>query len=439
MPVPIQFLPQFSWFPNLLFLIFFQSNWSDAQPTIRVSRTHLIGPCGDTIQLKGINYAPYNWGWSSGELNIAELAKTKANCVRLAWYNQGQAGSPSITYSNLDLLDSALSQSVRNGLIPILTLHDLTCQNSPAALIQLANWFVQPTLQPILSKYSHSLILNLANEALYVNWASNPVDAKASFISTYTSILTLLRNAGIKVPLMIDAPDCGTNLDVLTQVGPTLIQNDPDSNLVFSAHAYWYSYANNDSTIMLNKIQSAIQSGIPFIFGELANWQDDATFCQYALTYRPLLRMCKQKKISWLAWSWDHDGCSARQMSISGNFNSLSSYGQDLVFNSAYGLLADTVAKSRYLSHPDCQLTSVVNPMKMSVFKIFQHENSYLFSASGLAGQSIQIFDALGRPVSAQMTESDGRCQFQMMTPASGWYWIRGTSGASHRFLVHSK
>ena len=48
-----------------------------------------------------------------------------------------------------------------------------------------------------------------------------------------------MRNANIHTPLVIDAPDFGKNLDVLNASAQTLLDADPDHNLIFSVHLYW--------------------------------------------------------------------------------------------------------------------------------------------------------------------------------------------------------
>jgi PKD repeat protein len=149
---------------------------------------------------------------------------------------------------------------------------------------------------------------------------------------------------------MIDAPDCGTNLDALASVGNNIINSDSKKNIIFSAHSYWYAYANNDSLTYLNKINNAINANIPFVFGEIANLQDDQQMCQYVLNYKPLLSICETKKIGWLAWSWDNDGCSQRQVSTEGSYSSLTPYGNVVVNNSVYGMRL-TAKKSKYLTN----------------------------------------------------------------------------------------
>ena len=384
-----------------------------AQDRISVSGKNLIGPCGDTLLLKGINYAPYNWGWSPNQLRINELAKTKANCIRLVWYKTGETGTPNATYANLVLLDSTLARCVRFGLIPIVVLHDQTCQNSPAALTSLSSWFTQSSVLQLIIKYQHSLILNLANEALYVNWTGNPVASKAIFQNTYAGIIANLRAAGIHVPLMIDGPDCGTNLEVLAQVGPSLLQIDPDSNLIFSAHAYWYSYAGNDSTQMAAKINLALAANIPFVFGEVANQQDDVSACQYNLNFKPLLRICKQKKIGWLAWSWDNDICPARQISNAGQFSSLSSYGQEMVYSPEFGLFNDSAAKSQFLISGGCFSTESKNAT-LNEMIVYPNPNLGTFRLLNSVNQPIGIVNTVGLEIPFSARNESGSIEIKL-------------------------
>ncbi|MCA6362199.1 MAG: cellulase family glycosylhydrolase [Bacteroidetes bacterium] len=392
-------------FSMFFLLLIFSMQLVQAQTSthITTSGRWIIGPCGDTLLLKGINYAPYNWGWSPAQLQINQLAQTGANCVRLPWYvNTPDGPTPQATYNNLVNLDSALAACVRFDMIPIIELHDQTCQNNVQALTTLASWFTQPAVLALITQYQHSIIVNVANEALYVNWTANPQAAQNTFQNTYSSIVTTLRNAGINVPIMIDGPDCGTNLDVLAATGPALIAADPQSNLIFSAHAYWYAYANNDSLQMQNKVNNALAQNIPFVFGEIANLQDDQQMCQYTLNYQPLLRICRQHQIGWMAWSWNNDGCAARQMSTNGNFANLTAYGTDLIYNPGYGLLTQSAEKSSYLLNNGClslsmhthnqhpEINLVPNPGN-GIFTVVSTHPLLRVEAANLAGQAVGI------------------------------------------------
>jgi mannan endo-1,4-beta-mannosidase len=126
------------------------------------------------------------------------------------------------------------------------------------------------------------------------------------------------------------------------------LDNDIQHNLIFSAHAYWYGFANNDPAVMQQKMQIMLNTGLPFVLGEIANQQDDATMCQYTLPYANLLTRCENLGVNWLAWSWYRDGCPNRQMSSTGNYANLTPYGNDLVNNATFGMKNKAV-KSPYL------------------------------------------------------------------------------------------
>ncbi|MBT1712573.1 cellulase family glycosylhydrolase, partial [Fulvivirgaceae bacterium PWU5] len=88
-----------------------------------------------------------------------------------------------------------------------------------------------------VQKYEHALLVNIANEAGDYAVTTGP------FVVAYKTAITRLRDAGIRTPLFIDAPDCGKNLEVLIPAAATLQAHDPDHNLMFSVHTYWSKLA----------------------------------------------------------------------------------------------------------------------------------------------------------------------------------------------------
>lgn len=386
----------------LLFILTAVTIISQAQTSnfIHTSGKYILGPCNDTLTIKGINYAPYNWGYTLSDLKMDQIAQTGANAVRIVWYWSNPGAN---VYYNYVALDSAISKCVQHKMIAIVELHDFTCANNPSTLTSGAGWWTNSSVFPILQKYKQSIIINIANEALQVNWASNSTTALATYKSTYQTIITNLRNVtGFDFPLMIDAPDCGQTSDafITSNTATDLITFDPKHNIIFSAHAYWYGYANNDSLQMATKINNVVAQNIPFVLGEIANQQDDATMCQYNLNYKPLLNYCENKKISWLAWSWDHDGCSARQLSSTGNFTNLTAYGNDIVNNATYGLLSHPAAKSSYLiNNKSCNSTTSINDIdpKINFSMAPNPATNELTLTSSHQIENIKLLDVSGR------------------------------------------
>ena len=308
-------------------------------PTITVKGKHIIAPCGDTIVPKGVNYAVYGWGWNTSENLFPEIAKSGANCVRIVWYKNNSAPA----YSNLTLLDSALSRCIQQKMIPMLELHDVTCNNDTTAIINTANWFTQTNVKTILLKYQKWLMLNPVNEAGYVMWNGNN---ETRFRLMYQSIISNLRNAGLNMPLVLDASDCGQHLNLWKSIGTSLQNFDPKHNLIFSAHTYWTSYANS-TTAITNLLNDAATWNIPVVLGEIANKQDDNTGnCIYTLDVAAVMQAAHNNNIGYLAWVWTQDNCGARQMTTNGNSNTLTSYGNTIINTATTGI--------KYAKKPSC-------------------------------------------------------------------------------------
>ncbi len=377
---------------------------AQTQQYIHINGKYILGPCGDTLLLRGLNYAPYNWGYDINSLETAEVAKTGANAVRMDWYANNPDPNTDAVYKNYVALDSAISKCIHNKMIAVVEIHDYTCSNDTAALLGLNTWWSQNNVfTNILQKYKESVIVNYANEALYFDFSGNPTAALATYKNTYKNIITALRNvSGFNFPIMIDAPDCGANSDafITSNVANDLIQFDPRHNLIFSAHAYWYSFANNDSAQMAAKINAVLAQNIPLVLGEVANLQDDVNPCAYILNYKPLLNFCQQNKVGWLAWSWDNDVCPARQVSSNGNFGNLTSYGNDIVNSTVYGMLTVNAPKSQFLLN-GCS-TGINNVNTVIDFVLYPNPASneiFIKAGRNIIGLAFTIMDQTGRTV----------------------------------------
>lgn len=343
---------------RLLFALFLVSCicFGQSGTHIQIAGRHLVGTCGDTIILKGVNYAPYNWGNTLSENYFEQIALTKANCVRIVWYKN----SSSAIYNNLVNLDSALARCVKAKMIPIVELHDATCTGNMADVAALIPFFTSAAFKALELKYRKHLIINIANEAGNYAWASNPTTALNAYKTTYKNAILTLRNNGLQAPIMIDAPDCGTNSDALVNAGTEILASDILSNTLFSVHGYWYGFAGNNPTTMNTKVQALFNSGLCVFFGEIANQQDDASPCQYNLAYTQLLNILKTYNIGWSAWGWYHDVCPLRQISNNGNANNLSAYGQVIVNDPVVGLKATAIEPLQFKTNcgDTCTLTS---------------------------------------------------------------------------------
>jgi mannan endo-1,4-beta-mannosidase len=319
--------------------------------TFRTIGRFLYSPNGTKVILRGVNLPVLDdWGFPQSS-PLTELVKTGANAVRIQWYkNYGQASRPAYSVADLDRL---LTQCKNNNIIPIVYLSDLTCQSDPSRLSELMPWWTDSEVVAILKKHQQYLIINLANELGHYRWSGNSSAALNSYKTAYKSAIAQMRQAGVMVPIAIDAPDCGSSIEVFPAIAQELIAADLAKNLLFSGHAYWAAYDG------IPQIQAAINANVPLFFGEIANLQDEYLNgrteygyydlagtagaprpAQNGFTYQNLLTFLKSQEIGWLAWSWWKDLAPQRQMTLDGTFANLTPYGRDLVTNAIYGLQA---------------------------------------------------------------------------------------------------
>jgi len=326
--------------------------------TMQVNGRFLYDANNQKIILVGANLPLLDdWNFPTSD-KLTELEKTGANAVRIEWYiNYGQPSRPA--YSLTDL-DNFLTKCKNNRMIPILDLHDFTCGSDISVLnAQAIPWWTSAPVLTVLNKHKKYLIINLANELGIYRWAgdnSQQATALTNFKNAYKTAITSIRNAGLDVPIMIDAPDCGTTIGAFNTIGAELITHDPKHNLLLSAHAYWAGYNGT------SEISTTISNNLPIVFGEVANKQSEGNDqCYYDLdgtnenhppilpfTYQSLLNTCQSNQIGWLAWSWFPDGCASRNMSSTGNYANLTTFGSDVVNNVTYGIKNKAIRRNGF-------------------------------------------------------------------------------------------
>lgn len=331
----------------------------NAHQTFYVEGRNLKDPCGNTVILKGVNKMNI-WTDQAGA-SFPEIAQTGANAVRIVWeVNEG--GSP----TNDATLDNLIALCIAQKMIPIVEVHDATC--NWAGLQSLVDYWKRPAILSIINKYKHAMLLNIGNEV-----GDYSVTA-AQFQAGYNSAVSQLRTAGITVPLMIDAPNCGNDIDVLLQTGQNIITADPLHNILFSVHTYWpmndapYPNANPNvpphsgygtQTFITTKFEAAFNANLPLLVGELANygaWNWNYDFCQQygQVNYQWIASECQRLGIGYLAWEWGpgntgggNANCNVMDMTTNNTYASLWGWGLAIATNATYGLI--TAQKTPYI------------------------------------------------------------------------------------------
>lgn len=313
--------------------------------TFFIQGKYLKDPCGNTVILKGVNKMNI-WTDRTGA-SIPEIAQSGANCVRIVWTTtlNGQPTSDAE-------LDALIAKCILYKMIPMVEIHDATC-NLAALQIALDYW-KRPAMLTIIDKYKHALLLNIANEP--GDWQATATQ----FETTYKDAVTQLRNAGITVPLVIDGIDCGKNLEVIVQKGPSIINHDPLHNILFSVHTYWPMNNGATQPFITAQLEAANSAEIPFIVGELSKYGayagEGVSVCSAAgqVDYEWIAAECQRLGIGWLAWEWGPGNagggdplCTIMDMTTNNTYATLTGWGLALATNNTYGLV--TAQKTAYI------------------------------------------------------------------------------------------
>ncbi len=265
----------------LFFVILsFISKFSFSQgDTMYVDGRHIYSAAGEKVILRGVNEM---FVWSSdnaGSWTHPEIAKTGANCVRIMWMINGDASR----------LAKNIDNCVANKMIAMPECHDAT--GEWGKLDDCIMFWKNPIIFNAIQKNKKWTLLNVGNEV------GNGSVTSAMFLTGYKKAIDSLRGWGYTVPIVIDAPTWGQNVDVLFDTWEELLEYDPLKNVIFSAHSYWSSPANYQRIA-----NESVNNNMPIIIGE---GPSPTAYPQCRiLDYKTGLKVSGENEIGWLIWSW---------------------------------------------------------------------------------------------------------------------------------------
>jgi mannan endo-1,4-beta-mannosidase len=296
------------------------------QPGFKVSGRQILKPDGTPVLLRGVNKMfLFEEDDPTGGTILPQIALSGSNTVRIVWGSRNdnnQATDPGV-------LDQLISNSLANGLLPMIESHDIT-DGDLGKLNNVVDYWVQPAVVNVINSHSQALLVNIANEV-----GDDQTDSN-QFISAYTNAVQRMRNANIHTPLVIDAPDFGKNLEVLTQSAQALLSADPDHNLIFSVHTYWGLHDDPPANeqFIASQFDAAIAQNYPLIIGEFSQFgafNGNQSICAEGgrVLYDVIVEQARQKGIGWYAWEWGPGnefggaGCEVMNMTTNGQFATL--------------------------------------------------------------------------------------------------------------------
>ncbi len=267
---------------------------------------NLYDSVGTNVLLRGVNkMCVWDQDPDPGSLtSFSEIKKTGANTVRIVWAITSELTSGG-TPTQIATLDSLIGNAKANHLIPMIELHDATCEWS--RLNDLVNYWTQPAVVSVIQTHQAYLLVNIGNEV------GNETVSQADFVAGYSDAVQRMREAGIHTPFVIDSSDCGKNLQMLNGTAAPLLAADPDFNLIFSVHAYWSKECDFDEPKIRSMLQQAVGLGYPLIVGEFSGYGGwpcksplGTSMCSPAgeIDYQTILAVSHELQIGWYAWEW---------------------------------------------------------------------------------------------------------------------------------------
>ena len=325
-----------------------QKYFTVVKPHYYVKGRHLFDGEGNRIILRGINkMSVWDLGPDpTGAVSFPEIKKTGANSVRIVW-RITLDGQP----TSLNTLDALIATALQNKLLPMIELHDATGEWN--RLDELANYWSRADVAAVIKKYEKHLLVNVGNEV-----GDDAVDS-AQFIAGYASAVKKMRMAGIRTPIVIDAPEWGKALTVLNDSAHQLLNADPDKNLVFSVHPYWFKNKGQSGAFITSAFATAVGKNYPLIVGELCAWGADdnstpSTKCQAGageVDYQTILQACQTHELGWYAWEWGPGnsyggpGCDKMDMTPDRLFaNLIDGWAKEVAITSPWSIANTSVA-----------------------------------------------------------------------------------------------
>ena len=278
-------------------------------PVFNTKGQQLLDPSGKTFIARGVNLR-FGDDPKARLQSIHAISMTGANLVRLQLRADTSAKQ----------LQLAMDDIVKNGMAAMPYLWEvqgkITCTAEEAHIRELTETLWLGRWKTVLQdpKYQAHLLINIANEWGKGAWDSSSADGYVSWLNTYKDLIPKFREAGYRVPLVIDAPGCGQDYKAFGQDrAKALVEADPERNVVFSVHAYQAKWSNSGRIAAgLTGIRSI---GLPVIIGEFGGVRQPGFF---AIEHMSLLEQTAgSRPIGWIASSWIGSEGEAKHLDMS--------------------------------------------------------------------------------------------------------------------------
>jgi mannan endo-1,4-beta-mannosidase len=293
-----------------------------------ISNGQLVDNNGTPFVMRGVNY-PYTWFQSRNtQADLAAIAATGSNTVRIVLSTGGQwarVNGPQV---------AQLIQWCKDlRMITVLEVHDSTGWSEQASAVPISNavtYWTSSDIRAAIDGQENFVIINIANEPFGNNTSTNYTP------DTITAIQAR-RRAGLTHNIMIDAANWGQDWsNTMRTNAMQLWTADTLRNLTFSVHMYEvYQSLSTVSTYM----QAFDDMNLPLVVGEFGPINNG----QFADS-ESVIAQAQARGNGYLGWSWSGNGGSGTGLDMTVNFDpaQLTTWGNRIV-NGTNGIRATSV------------------------------------------------------------------------------------------------
>jgi len=314
-----------------------------------ISNGQLVDNNGTPFIMRGVNY-PYTWFQSRPtQQDLAAIAATGANSVRIVLSTGGQW--PRVNGTQVSQL---IQWCKDNRLIAVLEVHDSTGWSEQATAVNISNavqYWTSSDIRAAINGQENFVIINIANEPFGNTTTAN-------YVADTSTAIRGLRTAGLTHTIMIDGATWGQDWSGTMRDNAMALWNaDTLHNLVFSVHMYEVYQS-------LSPIQAYMQAfqtlGLPLVVGEFGPINNG----QF-VDSESVIAQAAQRNLGYIGWSWSGNGGGGTGLDMTVNFDpaQLTTWGNRIV-NGTNGIRATSVLASVFGTSQGPNL--VVSPTSLS-------------------------------------------------------------------------
>jgi mannan endo-1,4-beta-mannosidase len=293
-----------------------------------ISNGQLVDNNGTPFIMRGVNY-PYTWFQSRNtQQDLAAIAATGANTVRVVLSTGGQWARV-----NGAQVSQLIQWCKDLRMIAVLEVHDSTGWNESGGAVPISNataYWTSSDIRAAINGQENFVIINIANEPFGNTTTAN-------YVADTSTAIRALRTAGLAHTLMIDGATWGQDWQgTMRDNAMTLWNADSLHNLVFSVHMYEVYQS-------LSPIQAYMQAfqalNLPLVVGEFGPVNNG----QF-VDSESVIAQAAQRRLGYLGWSWSGNGGGGTGLDMTNSFDpaSLTTWGNRII-NGTNGIRASSV------------------------------------------------------------------------------------------------